>query len=77
MKIITWRSRILSPLLTKKHLCLEYGTKMGANISIQMCLPVMVEELSDCSLFIPDVESMREHLGLRALWVSYAAWGVR
>ena len=76
MKIVTWRSRILSPLLAKKHLCLEYGTKMGTNLSIQMCLPVMVEELSDCGLFIPDVESMSAHFGLQALGVSCAAWGI-
>ena len=46
MKMITLGSKTLNSPLAKKHLCLEYGTKVGANLSIQMCLPVMVEELS-------------------------------
>lgn len=36
MKIVTLGCRMLSPLLAKKHLRLDYGTKMGATISIQL-----------------------------------------
>lgn len=37
MKIVTLGSRMLSPLLAKKHLCVDYGRNKGVNISIQLC----------------------------------------